>query len=122
MIRGWRRLAPLLCLAWLLAASATAAQAPGPDFTEAERQYLARHPVLRVGVSAGQNPFQDIVRGPDGSMTKSGSSCSSMTGPVSTPPEVGIPTQPVSARQTTNPRMSALRIEHPQRRRLLRWR
>jgi len=67
MIRGWRRLAFLLCLIWLPAASATAAEAPGPDFTEAERQYLAQHPVLRVGVSAGQTPFQNIVRGPDGS-------------------------------------------------------
>ncbi|MYL83704.1 PAS domain S-box protein [Desulfovibrio aerotolerans] len=56
----------LVWLAWLLTVSTAVAQTAGPDFTAAERQFLAEHPVLRVGVSAGQNPFQDIVPGPDG--------------------------------------------------------
>ena len=34
--------------------------------TETEQAFLAAHPVLRVGVAAGQNPFQNIVRDPDG--------------------------------------------------------
>ncbi|MFP5259125.1 MAG: ATP-binding protein [Acidobacteriota bacterium] len=61
--RVGRLFGPLLCLAWLLVAAAPVA---GPDFTTAERRYLADHPVLRVGVGSGQLPFQDVVRDPDG--------------------------------------------------------
>ena len=59
----------LLCLRGV--AALAAAQAPPdaprrPQLTETEQAFLAAHPVLRVGVAAGQNPFQNIVRDPDG--------------------------------------------------------
>jgi PAS domain S-box-containing protein len=61
-----------LVLLWLGIGPALAgSQVPATaDFrsrlTESEQAFLAGHPVLRLGVAAGQNPFQHIRRSPDG--------------------------------------------------------
>ena len=56
------------CLLWLLLATALPARAdsvPPLGLTDAERRFLAEHPVLYVGVNACQPPFEAILRAPD---------------------------------------------------------
>ena len=65
-----RHLLPLVVLGCafvlLLARPARTESLPCPELTAEETQFLAAHPVLRVGVGSQTTPFQDVETGPDG--------------------------------------------------------
>ena len=64
-----RPLLPLVVLGCafvlLLARPARTESLPRPELTAEETQFLAAHPVLRVGVGSQTMPFQDVETGPD---------------------------------------------------------
>jgi len=65
-----RSLFPLVVLGCacllFLARPARTESLPRPELTATETQFLAAHPVLRVGVGSQTMPFQDVETGPDG--------------------------------------------------------